>query len=242
MSRAEPGLKRRALIIWLVGFGLVLLVVAGAIVWLFVRPPHDSSVNSTSHPDPAITAQAYLDAIAAGDADAARAFDESSFEAYPVQNTGTTLLTNEALGSAVERISEVSVKLQGATEESATVATSFTLAGEKHTQSLFLVWDTVSTTWQVERSFASPISVSADNGEPDGLRYLPFQVGDSAKLQQKADDKTLLGFVAYPAVYDLTVDLDPDRVEDIEANPLEHQVVVIPDQDQFPVITYTLVD
>ena len=242
MSRAEPGVKRRVLIIWLVVFGIVLVVVAAAIIWLFVRPPHDSSVNSTSHPDPAITAQAYLDAIADGDADAARAFDESSFDEYPVQNTGTTLLTNEALGSAVERISEVSVKLQGATEDSATVATSFTLAGEKHTQSIYLVWETESKTWQVERSFASPISVSADNGEPNGLRYLPFQVGDSDGLQQKADDKTLLGFVAYPAVYNLTVDLDADQVDDIEANPLERQVVVVPDQDQFPVIKYTLVD
>lgn len=230
------------MIIWLVAFGIGLLVVVGAVVWLFVRPPHDSSVNSTSHPDPAITAQAYLDAIADGDADAARAIDESSFDDYPVQNTGTALLTNEVLGSAVERISNVSVKLQGATEESATVATSFTLAGETHTQSLFLVWDAESAAWQVERSFASPISVSADNGEPNGLRYVPFQVGDSDLLQQKADDKTLLGFVAYPAVYDLVAELDPGTVEDLEATPLEREVVVIPDQDKFPVIKYVLTE
>lgn len=230
------------MIVFAIVIGIGILAVIAGLVWIFVRPPHDTSVNHTSHPDPALTAREYLEAIADGDTDAARAIDGSAYDTFPVEHTGTTLLSDEALASAVERISDVKVKLQGATEESASLSTSFTLAGERHVQTLFLVWDATRETWLAERSFASPISVSADNGEFNGSRFVPFRVGGSETLIQESSTDSLFGYAAYPGVYDLVVELDPDGIDDVDANPLERQLVVIPDQDQFPTIIYPLVD
>jgi len=242
MVNAAPNRAKRG--VWvLIGFVAAgLLVTLGLFVWVFVQPPHDPSINHTSHPDPAATAKRYLDAIASGDADAAREIDETSFGAYPVQFTGTDLLTNKVLGAAEERITDVKVKLKGATEERASVTTSFSLRGERYVQPLFLVWNKSTESWLAEASFAAPINVSAKTGEPGSLRYLPFRVGDSAQLTQTAEADTMMGYVVYPGVYTVTVELDPATVVDIDANPLVRDVTVVPDQDLFPFIEYTVTD
>lgn len=102
------------------------------------------------------TAQAYFDALAAGDASTANALTA----AQPFEPDGPDLLTDEVLGGATERISNISVTEANDPLDvfNQNVNVTYTLAGQSFTDHLTMAqgkpeWGFLKT-WQMSRPFA----------------------------------------------------------------------------------------
>lgn len=182
----------------LIGVGaLVVLVTAGALTV--------STLNQGRTAE--ATAERYFNALAAGDATTANTLTSG---ANPLNNN-RDLLTDDVLGGAIERISDVS--LAPAQDPLDTfkskVNVTYTLAGERYTDTLVMSrgepeWGFLKT-WEMAAPFTSGATLT------DGDRTQTFTVsGVPADVEQRAA-------LLFPAVYSVAA-ADPTlfEVEDDE--------------------------
>jgi hypothetical protein len=209
---------------------LVAVIVVAGIVLLMPRTPN---LIDTQHPSPALVVEAYLTALADGDAEAALAIDTLDPKAPPYLHADReSFMTNQVLGSALERISKIETKVTSADDQVATVDGSFFLAGETYQYTFHLEWN--EQTWVIGGSMASQFLVYSYTDNADDYQFLdrvtlPFTLAGTAPSALAGDGAdNVLGYIAYPGVYELVVDMDEATLADAEATPLVRQLVVPP--------------
>jgi hypothetical protein len=223
---------RRGLII---GGAVFVAIVIGAIVATVVVIANASSAA----PSPEPFVQAYLDDIARGDADAARAIDSSTEESVVAANGGrvdaTTFLSADALQSATERISDVRIEASEVYGRSgAQVTASYELAGERRDVLVFLRWDEQQDGWALKSGLFNRISVMGGVNGPDDS--LPFALGGVGSTDAPVVTPGTVEYLVYPGVYDFTLNVSPDVLTDPSAIPTE--VVQGPGPDRFAETVY----
>ena len=180
----QPGRPRSTVLLRLgIAVGALLLLVVAAIVTV--------SVLNQSRTAQA-TAQQYFAALAAGDATTANALTApNDLDAHR-----DDLLTDEMLSGASERISEVSVVPANDPLDvfEQKVEVSYTLAGERHTQTVLVArgepdWG-VLRTWKMNGPFASDLSFSVEG--PGDITIAGAEI-----------DATARSVRLFPAVYPL---------------------------------------
>lgn len=187
----------------LVALAVTLVVGAAAIIMIFDRGRSALEV-----------AEEYLQHIADGDVEASFELIDSS-ESEPMFDSDPTLLTEEVLGSAIERISDVEVEYSPGFSDagsSTVVDVTYTLAGETYSGMLRLARDEGGWFdpggWLVRGPFTAVW--------PMGTRDASFLLGD-VEIVSAADAELLRGYELFPAVYPISaVDatfFDTDRDE-----------------------------
>jgi hypothetical protein len=163
----------------------------------------------------------YLATIAEGDADAARAMDSGGDHDPSLDSTDRrSLLTNAALGAATEHITDVrATEGYGTTATDATVRASYTLAGESYSRDLDLRRDDEDSPWTLVSSLAVPLDMVASTRA--GVEHPGFSLGGV-----DAEDPRWTVHAAYPAVYELVVDVDPTTLADPERTPVSRSYAV----------------
>lgn len=157
-SPRAPKPRRRLLIGPIIGAAAVmLLVIAGVAVV--------AALNG--HRTAAAVAQEYFEALAAGDADTAKALVETTDS-----GDRTDLLTDDILGTATELITDVDVRPADDPLDTfdQTVIVTYTLAGEQHTDEVVVrrgesEWG-VLRTWQMPASIVPEATILTDGERP----------------------------------------------------------------------------
>ncbi|WP_368497043.1 hypothetical protein [Herbiconiux sp. A18JL235] len=150
----------------------------------------------------------YLDALSSGDATAAHALDEHLLadDAYADRDT-TTLLTDEVLTQAADRIADVEVDEPDAAEIGSTtvrVGYEYTLEGAPYAGRLLVQRDD-SGDWRLGEPLAGALLVQAEAA--DGTkRPIGFTVPGAEYAADASAERPQL-VTAYPAVYEVTAAL-----------------------------------
>ena len=150
----------------------------------------------------------YLDALSSGDATAAHALDEHLLadDAYADRDT-TTLLTDEVLTQAADRIADVEVDEPDAAEIGSTtvrVGYEYTLEGAPYAGRLLVQRDD-SGDWRLGEPLAGALMVQAEAA--DGTkRPTGFTVPGAEYAADASAERPQL-VTAYPAVYEVTAAL-----------------------------------
>lgn len=160
---------------------------------------------------PAEPVRAYLEAIAAGDARTAWSLDDLALRitsAGPDDLDLETLRTDDVLEGAVERISTVEVAdpVSDERRDPVDVDYSYTLAGEDYSGALTVGWDSKTQEWQLQEALSGRLAVQASTGDDDG-DAVPIGFALPGSTVVAAADAAS-EYVAYPAVYEITADLD----------------------------------
>ena len=214
-------------VIGIVGLAIVVAVV---FVGFFLVNQAATQPQTSVHPAPSIVVDEYLTALSVGDGERAREFDGHILESdvFAERELGS-FVSSQSLDAASERISDVSVSDVTSNEETATVAYEFTLAGEQFSGRINLTWDAATEAWLLDSSFAVTLTVETyvddrlDSGSPN------FTLGGVAPASLASiPNGNGLGYVVYPGVYDLVVDIDPAIVRDPAENPVTREIVVRP--------------
>ncbi|MFJ2369394.1 hypothetical protein [Microbacterium sp. NPDC087665] len=211
-------------VIWIVVAAAVLvaLIVGGLVV-----------VNTvTRGPSAQEVAEEYLAHISDGDAAAAAEL----VAAQPEETEGLSdpsLLTDEVLGAAVERISGVVVEPASGSDDAQTFATfdvSYTLAGETYETSLSLVRGEgeglAPGSWQIRRAMTDLFIVT--QGDP------PFLL--SGVEMQTVESGEFLPLALYPAVYPISAvdptffETDRDELVITGGSTMPEKVSLVPNQ------------
>ena len=223
---------RRGLMIGSAFFVAILIagIVGGAVV----------IVNASSAPpSPEPFVKAYLDDVARGDAEAARAIDSGTEEEVVAANGGrvdaTTFLSADALRSASERISDVRIEASEVYGRSgAQVTASYELAGERREVLVFLRWDEQQDGWALKSGLFNRISVMGGVNGPDDS--LPFALGGVGSTDAPVVTPGTVEFLVYPGVYDFALNVSSDVLTDPASIPTE--LVQGPAPDRFAETVY----
>lgn len=218
---------------------VVLVAVLGAVITFIAWPWEKFGQPQTSHESPALVVEEYLTALSNGDAQRATELDGHIIDGGLYEQTdASSFLNDETLGSAVERISDISVEVRFANDEIATVDYSFALAGESYSSGMNLDWDADADTWVMDGSLASRVSVYAV--DPETLISFPDFTLSSVDPSAASEGYARLGYVVYPAVYELDVQIDPATLVNAAETPLQQEIVVDPGNREltvtFPVL------
>lgn len=200
-----------------VGVAVVAAVVAGVLV----------AVNGTNRgPSAGEVAEQYLQHIADGDATAAAAL----VAPQPEELEGLSdpsMLTDEVLGAATERIRAIVVEAPVGADDSTSVTdvdVSFTLAGEQHDTTISLVRDEDSGQWWVRTALTDRFIVTQE--DPAFLL--------SGVETPTVDSGEYLPLALYPAVYpvaaidDTFYETDRDELVITGAPGSVEKVTVVP--------------
>jgi hypothetical protein len=168
-------------------------------------------------PDPTEVVTQYLDAIAAGDADTARALDAAAVDSADSGGSvdAETLRTDAVLAEA-ERIENPTVDSAGSGDDSRRVSVSYDLAGQSVKTSLTVAWDADSGAWVLQDSLTEPLTVLAEVG-PTAQKLVSFDVPGATVTQPEDQAEAIVSFLVYPAVYTVTADIDPQTLVDPSA-------------------------
>lgn len=171
------------------------LVAAAVVLVLVVGGSITAGVLRSTVYGPGHAAEAYLDALGKGDAKAAGDLSK-------VKGAGSGMLTNRVLGSAGDRISDVSIGKASVSGDLASVAVSYRQAGKSHDETLRLTrtgtsW-LVHDTWAVSSSLAGRITVTTDDTLGDAAVTV-----DGQKVGTTSDGT--LDLSAYPGTYSLKI-------------------------------------
>lgn len=184
----------------LLGVGVVALLVAVLLIRSRVVDPRPPSTP---------VAAAYLDAIARGDADAARAmFDPSrSRRAAGDLTDSTTFTTAAALANATERISEITIGITtGARYRPRSfVFFSYTLAGRRCENQIGLSWS--AGAWTIDEGLVEPLQVEPYFGTVPSPTTMRVILG-RAEATVPVPPVNRVTFLAYPARYPLMIGAD----------------------------------
>lgn len=225
----------------------VLLVVAGLVLVLAVLP----AVNRQVEPPSALpAAEAYLEAVADGDATAALAMshvDESALD-----GASTALLNDEVLRGARERITDPRVEGEDALGTSATVAVTYTLADEPHETELRLRYDEDAQEWRVVDGLLGSVRVEGLGG--GGVPVEVAGVTPDPDAECYGECATTPSYALFTAAYDVRADLSGFEVHPRNTTPADSVVTVdpgssqsvrylaVPQGDEWPVVNGTPTD
>ena len=171
-------------------------------------------------PDATAVVSQYLEAIASGDATAARELDRAAVEDENAGEPETdldTLRTDEVLGAA-GRITGVEVDPETSSDVSGDdgdrlVSYRFDLDGEPVESTLSVSWNDEAQTWDLTQSLARRMWVTAGVNRTIST-YVGFSVPGATVPQPTDESAATPYFLAYPGVYSVTADLDPALLVD----------------------------
>lgn len=180
-------------------FGAIAAVVA-------VTAVLSGCAGSSSRPPATEVVQKYLEAVAAGDAATAASMDPSTVTSDE-DGDAEVLRTDAVLGGAEERITDIAVDTEtrsdGDGPDNQRVMFSYTLGGDTVESSLAVTWS--DGEWHLAESIAGRLFVQVSTGPVDA-EIVGYEVPGATVV---VDDPPRLFQWAYPAVYDVSVDVDP---------------------------------
>ena len=201
---------------------VVVVIVVGVVVVTRATAPRPSPEDFVAE---------YLAAISDGDAEAARAIDDSTVAGVDGDLVDTaTFRSDEVLAAATERISDVTIddsEVYG--NSSARVTTSYELQGERNQLFVNLVWDEDSEGWALKDGVFHGVEVAG--GTSSVSDTLPFSLGGVPSSDPAVVSSGRITYLAYPGVYDFALGLAPDVLVDPQGVPSELLVTPGPDAD-----------
>lgn len=200
---------------------VVLIASVGCMVALFIAVlVATMSYNTTrnaprtpTHPSPLALAQKYMTAIADGDADTANSIDKKSFGMHTDGIDNNTFVTGDALKNATERIHKITYKLGGNFNGDSWVNTYYVLAGKSYESQLQFSWGKTTKSWHLNYPISNLISVETYFKTDVDNEPVQFSLGGVAAVPLP-DGSLPFTALAYPAVYPLTVKIDPSFLAD----------------------------
>jgi hypothetical protein len=182
---------------------------------------------------------AYLDAIADGRVSDAMALDVDGRHVFAGEEYAQEpFLADAALEGAQERISNIAVQVSNEAGKTATevAQVTFTLNGSEYTTDLWSRWSAGDEKWVLTDSLYQRVWVSSYTGlaeQPSFAKYtdqrpLGFEIRGADPVTTSADDPGLRLYLAYPAVYQVTVAAAPSAVASPSETPLDQRLVVLP--------------
>lgn len=169
--------------------------------------------SSSSQPDPTGVVKTYLDAVAGGDAATAASLDPATV-ATTDDGDAEVLRTDAVLQGAVERISDVEVdadaRNDGSNDNARRVTFSYELDGERVSSSLAVEWDDAADDWRLTESLAGRLFVQA-SVSPISAEVIGYTVPGATVT---VSNPPRLFQWAYPAVYEVTPDVDAGLLTD----------------------------
>ena len=216
---------------------LVFALVGGALSGAFLAGDAAATAAKDARTGPELLVTDYLDAIAAGDGDAAAEMDDTGARGSLDGADRETFLNGETLATAKEFISKVSANEVGApsTSDSASVNVGYTLAGERYARTIDVERDGPDGPWRLSDSLAVPLQMATKGGAK--TEFLGFGLGGI-----RTPEADYLGYAAYPGVYELTVDIDEARLAAPAATPVERDYAVAQDDGGLEVVYFDLAD
>ncbi|MEZ3157881.1 hypothetical protein AB1K56_13225 [Microbacterium sp. BWR-S6Y] len=170
----------------------------------------------SAQPDPTAVVRTYLDAIAEGDAATATSMDPASV-ASDADADAEALRTDAVLQGAVERITDVEVdadaRTDGSNDDARRVTFTYELAGQRVSSSLAVRWDQEKGDWSLTESVAGRLFVQASASAIDA-EVIGYSVPGATVT---VSDPPRLFQWAYPAVYEVTPDVDANLLSDPDA-------------------------
>jgi hypothetical protein len=210
----------RTLVIVFGGVGIVVCAALIVVAIHFAFFSNQRAGASTEHPSAARVVQRYLAAIAAGDAHAAESLDSGVREKAPYSGSDQqTFLTDDALSAATSRISRAASKVTLATATSATVRSSWMLAGKHYSHLFSLRWGSSSARWILEDSLANVVTITTLS--PEGQSSPAFTLGG-------IPSGTSASYVVYPGVYRLDVDVPKSAILNPAKTPTSRNLLIPP--------------
>ncbi|WP_136517993.1 hypothetical protein [Cellulomonas telluris] len=200
---------------------LLALVVAGVVLAVAVLP----GLLAADEPPPVRpVVEAYLEAVAAGDAEAALALSQP--DASGLDGASTALLRDDVLGGARERLTGARVTGEEVVGTSATVTVAYTLAGAPQEAELRLRVDEDAQEWRVLLGLLGTVRVEGLSGDA-----VPVEVAgvvpdpDADCIGQCAGTPA---YTLFTAVYDVRADLSGFELHPHNETPAEQAVTVLP--------------
>lgn len=202
----------------------VVVVIAGLVYVLVVRP----AMNRPAEARPVQpVVEAYLDAVASGDAERALAMtdiDEGTFD-----GASTALLGDDVLLGADERIAEprveaVEVSGYGGYVARATVV--YTLGGAEHEAELRWDYDETAQEWRVTNGLLATLRVDGLGGDPVPVEVAGVTPDADAECYRACGPMT--AYVLFAGVYQVDADLSGFEMHPDNTTPAEQLITITP--------------
>ncbi|QCB92521.1 hypothetical protein [Cellulomonas shaoxiangyii] len=204
---------------------VVAVAVAGLVAALVVLP----AVNRADPPPPVRpVVEAYLAAVADGDATAALAVSRADQERFDGASTG--LLGDDVLQGARERITDPRVEAEDVRGTGATVAVGYTLAGERQQADLRLRYDEDAAEWHVVDGLLGTVRVEGLGGDTVPVEVAGVTPDPGAECTGECAETAT--YTLFAAVYDVRADLSGFEVHPRNTEPAEQLVTVGPGTTQ----------
>ncbi|MCU1409903.1 MAG: hypothetical protein JWR04_610 [Rhodoglobus sp.] len=166
-------------------------------------------------------AERYLGYLESGDAASAALMIKSVVDHPEKVYAGADLLTNEVYSAAVARIEDATITDERDTSEySTTVDVQYTLRGEKREGQFML--DSSDGTWWVGTTANGSIFVTLAPPEGDAIPATYEIAGQTVSLAKDGQE----GFLLFPGIYSITVDVPDSQVVDPTANPVTREIEI----------------
>jgi hypothetical protein len=183
----------------LIASAIVVLAAVAAVAIFQFGGNRQSPAEADTRPDPRDAALAYLEAIAAGDAETANAMADPLVDsAYELHPDADILTTDAALGATSERISEIQLFGDDSWRglDRAKVGFIVRLGSSGASEDLWLQWDDDAQEWRPSFPIVTVYVVRFRDGFPAGgvtVNGVPVHEVDDGEVQ----------FLAYPGTYRL---------------------------------------
>jgi hypothetical protein len=208
----------------LIALAIVVLAAVAAVAIFQLGGNRQSPAEADTRPDPRDAALIYLEAIAAGDAETANELADPLVDsAYGLRPDSDILTTDEALGAASERISEIQLFGDDSWRglDLAKVGFSVRVGDSVSTNDLWMRWDDELQQWRPSYPIVTAYVVRFRGGFPAGdvtVNGIPVREVDDGEAH----------FLAYPGTYRL--EYEGGEPVDILIAPLtDDNVTSIPD-------------
>ena len=207
---------------WAVVLAVVAAVVAAGLVFVFVVQPAMNRPAEALPVRPVV--DAYLDAVADGDATGALAMtrvDEGTFD-----GASTAFLSDEVLRGAQERITDPRVEALEISGYRATTTVAYTLAGDEHVVELRWDYDEDAQEWQVLGGLLATVRVEGLGG--DAVPVTVVDVTPDPVADCYGPCAWTPAYALFAGVYPFRADLSGFEVHPENTTPAELLVPVTP--------------
>ncbi len=220
-----PRAARSLLAVWAaVLAAVVALLVAVLVVVLVVLPAANRPPEA---PPIGPVAEAYLDAVARGDAEEALAMtdvDEGTFH-----SASTALLGDDVLAGAQERIADPrveAVEVFGYGGYAARTAVVYALGGQRHETELRWDYDEDTREWRVDNGLLATLSVAGLGGDAVPVEVAGVTPDPGAECYAGCGRTT--AYVLFAGVYQVRADLSGFELHPNNTMPAELVVTMTP--------------
>lgn len=221
----RPDTAKRMLTGWAVVLTVaVAVIVAGLVYVLLVRP----AINRPAEALPVRPfVEAYLDAVANGDA--ARALAMTDVDEGTFDGASTALLGDDVLGGAQERITDPrveTVEVSGYGGYAARTTVVYTLAGEEHEAELDWDYDETTQEWRVTNGLLATLRVDGLGGDPVPIEVAGVTPDAAAECYGACTQ--MPAYLLFAGVYQVDADLSDFEVHPDNTTPAEQLVTITP--------------